>query len=278
MPESAPTQGALWRFERPDEKLRLLRERCSSFPAGYEELLERPAGDADYATIVHTRRLTPLGSVVQVFESEAFFETPEPLVRGFMKFYATETIDAIGEAPISTFYQLYRNAGPIFEYIGRKIIQYHADHADPMDPRAATLSGLYRECEASMLHLTAVELATDWRGRHRLASLLSSVEEIRTHADRYVVHKDNPHTQAKAPTLEQILEWKDQFEEEIAVQTAIQICYLTISTQPATHNSAERTRVREYLYSVAEKLDADGLRPVLIIDAQSREAQAPPEA
>lgn len=277
MPEAAPTPGALWRFERPDEKLRLLRERCSSFSAAYEELLEKPADSAGYATIVHTRRLTPLGSVVQVFESEAFFETPEPLVRGFMKFYATETIDAIGEAPISTFYQLYRNAGPIFEYIGRKIIQYHADHADPMDPRAATLSGLYKETEASMLHLTAVELATDWRGGHRLPALIASVEEMRTHADRYVVHGFNPHKQTRAPTLEHILGWKDQFEEEIAVQLANQICYLTISTQPATRNSVERTRVREYIYSVAEKLDRDGLRPVLIIDAHNREAKTEPQ-
>jgi hypothetical protein len=277
MPESAPTPGALWRFERPDEKLRLLRERCSSFPPGYEELLERPADTDGHATIVHTRRLTPLGSVVQVFESEAFFETPEPLVRGFMKFYATETIDTIGETPISTFYQLYRNAGPVFEFMGRKIIQYHADHADPTDPRAATLSGLYRETKASMLHLTAVELATDWRGGHRLGSLIKNVEEIRTHADRFVVHSDNPHTQTEAPSLERILGWKDQFEEEIAVQMANQICYLTLSIQPATQNSVERTRVREYIYSVAEKLDRDGARPVLVIDAQSQEARAAPE-
>lgn len=277
MPESAPTPGALWRFERPDEKLRLLRERSGSFPAGYEELLEKPADETGYATIVHTRRLTPLGSVVQVFETEAFFETPEPLVRGFMKFYATETIDAIGEAPISAFYQLYRNAGPIFEFIGRKIIQYHADHADPMDPRAATLSGLYKDTEASMLHLTAVELATDWRGKHRLPELITSVEDIRTHSERYVVHAENPHTQAETPTLEKILEWKDQFEEEVAVQMANQICYLTISTQPAANHSAERARVREYIYSVAEKLDRDGPRPVLIIDGQSKEAQSIPE-
>jgi len=277
MPESAPKPGALWRFERPDEKLRLLRERCGSFPPGYEELLESPVDDTGFSTIVHTRRLTPLGSVVQVFENEAFFETPEPLVRGFMKYYATETIDAIGEAPISTFYQLYRNAGPIFEYIGRKIIQYHADHADPMDPRAATLSGLYQETEASMLHITAVELAADWRGGHRLPSLITGVEDIRTHAERYAIHTDNPHKQAQAPTLEQILGWKDQYEEEIAVQLATHICYLTISTQPETHNSVERTRVREYIYSVAEKLDRDGPRPVLIIDAQSQDLEALPE-
>jgi hypothetical protein len=278
MPDTVPTPGALWRFERPDEKLRLLRERCASFPAGYEELLESPAGDDGYATIVHTRRLTPLGSVVQVFESEAFFETPEPLVRGFMKFYATETIDSIGETPISAFYQLYRNAAPVFEYIGRKIIQYHADHADPMDPRAATLTGLYQETESSMLHVTAVELATDWRGAHRLPALITSVEAMRNHAERFVIHPHNPHIQKQTPTLERILEWKDEFEEEVAVQLASQVCYLTISTQPVAASSSKRTRVREYVYSVAETLDRIGDRPVLVIDAHSPEANEAPEA
>ena len=274
MPESASTASALWQSERPEETLRLLRERCCLFAAAYEELLVKPADNSGYATIVHSRRLTPLGAVLQVFEIEVYFETPEPLLRGFMKFYATETIDAIGEAPISTFYELYKNAGPMFELIGRKIIQYHADHADPSDPRAATLSGLYRDTEASMLHLTAFELAADWRGKHRLLSLINSVEEIRTHADLYVVHKDNPHTQIEAATLERVLAWKDQYEEEIAVQMAKRICYLTLSIQAETYACAGSARIREYLYSVAEKLDRDRSRPVLLIDVQSEQSSA----
>ncbi len=266
--EYKSSQSMLWAMTKPDERLAKLREQCGEFHCGYEELLEgKDVGE--FGTCVHTRRLTPLGSAVQVFENEAFFEHSIDGVCGYMKFYCTETIDAIGQTPISYFYQMYRNAGPAFEMIARRVIQRHADDADPNDPMNETLIGLYRYTTAAMLHVLSCELRPEYRGGGRLLSLIEAVEAVRTNSHRYAVHADNPYRRNGQPAPSDLHDWEEQFEDEIAVQLADRLSYLTLSIQSKRAGPAQM-RLSEYLDSVLGKL-ARANRPAIMI-RESEEA------
>jgi hypothetical protein len=260
--------GGTWRFERPDQHLADLHARCASFVPAYEEMLVSQDDD-ELTTTIHTRRLTPMGCALQVFENEAFFEV-DGEVCGVMTFFCTESTDAVGETPTSYFYQLYRNAGPAFEQIGRRVLQYHAEHASPLDPRNATLAGLYGNLNTALLHVTTCELRDGFRGQRRLASLVKTVERLRVRGNRHLVHADNPFAAGGSPDDDAVELWEERYDEEIAVQLARRIGYLTISAQPAATQSPDRSRLRAYVEQVAIELVSDD-RPVLVIAGEADE-------
>lgn len=261
MPGTDSDNVGHWTDRDPDRQLAALRSRCASFVGAYEELLEQTDDTSGMVVTIHSRRLTPLGCALQVFENQAFFQSAEGSeVIGLMTFFCTENTDVISETPTSYFYQLYRNAGTSFENTARCILQHHAERSSPFEPRHACLAGLYGNMQTALMHVTAVDLREDWRGERRLAALLGAVEDLRTHGDRHIVHPDNPFRINGVPDDERVARWEERYQEEIAVQLARRIGYLTLSLKADGLSEP----LRDYLDEVATALSTEE-RPVLVV-------------